>query len=84
MDPQIKFKPLYAVLTKNTLLSDTEVILQRWSNHFEGFFNAQVDGKLELDDPLTGKEMKKPRCTAENPCEPWLSAKMSHPLSSAS
>ena len=56
----------------NTLLTDKEVILQRWSEHFEGLFSDRrtvqesslakippVDVKLELYDPPTGEEIKK-------------------------
>ena len=54
------------------LLTDKEAILQRWSEHFEGFFCDRrtvqesslakiplVDMKLELDDPPTREQIKK-------------------------
>ena len=57
----------------STLLTDKEAILQRWSEHFEGLFGdrrtvqesslakiLQVDVKLELDDPPTREEIRKP------------------------
>ena len=56
----------------NTLVTDKEAILQRWSEHFEGLFSDRrtvqesslakippVDVKLELDDPPTRVEIRK-------------------------
>ena len=56
----------------NTLLTDMEAILRRWSEHFEGLFSdqrtmqesslakiPQVDVRLELDDPPTLEGIKK-------------------------
>ena len=56
----------------NTLLTDKDAFLQRWSKHFEGLFSdrrtaqesslgkiPQVDVKLEMDDPPTHEEIKK-------------------------
>ena len=56
----------------NTLLTDKEPIIQRWSQDFEGLFSdkrtvqesslakiAQVDVKLEFDDPQTREEIRK-------------------------
>ena len=56
----------------STLLTDKEATLQRWSQHFEGFFGdrrtvqgsplakiPRVDLKLELDDPPTREEIRK-------------------------
>ena len=60
----------------STLLTDKEAILQRWSEHFEGLFSdrrtvresslakiPQVDVKLELGDPPTREEIRKPQCS---------------------
>ena len=59
-------------LDGSTLLTDKKVILQRWSEHFEGLFSdqhfvhelslakiPQVDVKLELDVKRSGK----PQCS---------------------
>ena len=56
----------------NTLLTDKDAFLQRWSKHFEGLFSdrrtaqesslgkiPQVDVKLEMDDPPTHEEIGK-------------------------
>ena len=56
----------------STLLTDTNSIFQRWSEHFEDLVSKQnavqgsslakipeADVKLELDDPPTREEMKK-------------------------
>ena len=59
-------------LDGSTLLTDKKVILQRWSEHFEGLFSdqrtvqesslakiPQVHVKLELDDLPTHEEIRK-------------------------
>ena len=56
----------------STLLTDSEAILQRWPEHFEGLFSDRctvqesslariphVDVKPELDDPPTREEIKR-------------------------
>ena len=71
------YGPLHQIQTPlrssdgSTLLTDKEIILQRWSEHFEGFFTVQesslakipqVDVKLELNDPPTREEIRKLQC----------------------
>ena len=68
----------------STLLTDKEAILQRWSEHFEGFFSdqhtvqesspakiPQVDMKLELDYPTTCEEIRKSHYAAEGGQVTW-------------
>ena len=63
-------------LDGSTPLINKEAILQRWSEHFEGLFGnrrtvqesslarvPQVDMNLELDDPPTREEIRKPHCS---------------------
>ena len=57
-------------LDGSTLLTDKKVILQRWSEHFEGLFSDQRTVQesslakipqvvVKLDDPPTSEEIKK-------------------------
>ena len=64
--------PSLSTLVGRKYPADRQVVLQHWSDHFEGFFSdqrtvqesslvkiPQVDVKLELDGPPTREEIKK-------------------------